>query len=168
MGKKFIMLLMLIFNIISYSTEIDIILSGAISKEEKVILKQDLKLRSKEYAIDLEGGSGKVYYYDKDIIVKEEIYDFVKFKNHYNVTYVGREGRILEEESKILEGIQKSVEYYDYAKRKIKRITVYSGEYKILEINFNKNGSVEKVIEGKCKRFISVKIAEKNCRKQDI
>ena len=41
--------------------------------------------------------------------------------------------------SKILKGIQKNIDYYDYIEKKIQKITLYIGEYKIFEMKINKN-----------------------------
>ena len=161
--KKKILLLFLSF-VISHTSEIDIILSGLSEKKEKIFLTENMKIKNQLYDINLTEGNGVVLYYNEGKIVKEERYDNVEFKKYHIVLY----SRIrFDEESKILKGIQKNIDYYDYIEKKIQKITLYIGEYKIFEMKINKNGEIESLIEGKCKKFISFQNKE-NCKKTKL
>ena len=161
--KKKIFLLFLSF-VISHTSEIDIILSGLSEKKEKIFLTENMKIKNQLYDINLTEGNGVVLYYNEGKIVKEERYDNVEFKKYHIVLY----SRIrFDEESKILKGIQKNIDYYDYIEKKIQKITLYIGEYKIFEMKINKNGEIESLIEGKCKKFISFQNKE-NCKKTKL
>ncbi len=117
--KKKIFLLFLSF-VISHTSEIDIILSGLSEKKEKIFLTENMKIKNQLYDINLTEGNGVVLYYNEGKIVKEERYDNVEFKKYHIVLY----SRIrFDEESKILKGIQKNIDYYDYIEKKIQKIT---------------------------------------------
>ena len=157
-----IILLLIFLCISSHSTEIDIIASGITKRNEKVLLKENMNIKNLLCDANLKSGSGIVLYYDKKEVIKEEVYDKAKFKNYYTTVYTREK---IDEESKILSGTQKNIEYYNYNRKKVKKITIYFGEYKIFEIKINENGEIQNIIEGECKNFISVGYKE-NCRKQ--